>query len=83
MMTSSNIITLALELRTMDWMLIFFYNAIATSSIQHGIDISEPLPLSHLTTILQKHSYFTHPILAMPYFREDLCLEDQTQIINR
>ena len=42
-MTSSNIISLDLEHRTVDQMLTYYFNAITTSSVQYSIDLTEPL----------------------------------------
>ena len=79
MEASSNIVSLALESRSVDQTLTLYYNALIASSVQYSTDLTQPLPPYQLTLLLQKYSYYTHPILAMSFFRGDLCLEDQTE----
>ena len=57
-----------------------YYNALIASAIQYSTDLAQPLPPHQLPLLLQKYSYYTHPILAMSFFRGDLCLEDQTEV---
>ena len=80
MEASSNIVSLALEHRTVDQMLTYYYNAITASFVQYAVDLTQPLPPHKLTVLLEKYPYHTHPIFAMSFFRGDLCLEDQTEI---
>ena len=80
MAASSNIVSLALEHYMVDQMLTYYFNAIATTSVQYLIDLTQPLHPLHLTTLLEKYTYYTHRIFAMIFFRGDLCLEDQTEI---
>lgn len=80
MEASSNIVSLALEHRTVDQTLTYYYNAITASSIQYAVDLTQPLQPHQLTILLRKYPYHTHPIIAMSFFLGDLCLEDQTEI---
>ena len=80
MEASSNIVSLALESRSVDHTLTLYYNALTASAVQYATDLTQPLPPNQFTLLFQKYSYFTHPILAMTFFRGDLCLEDQTEI---
>ena len=80
MAASSNIVSLALEHRMVDKALTYYFNAIATISVQYSIDLSQPLYPLQLTTLLEKYTYYTHPIFALSLIHGDLCLEDQTEI---
>ena len=80
MVASSNIVSLALENHTVDQMLTYYFNAIIASSVQYLINLTQPLPPLQFTTLLEKHTYYTHPIFAMSFFQGDLCLKDQTEI---
>ena len=80
MEASSNIVSLALEHRTVDQTLTYYYNALTASSVQYAADLTQPLPPHQLTLLLQKYSYYTQSILAMSFFWGDLCLEDQTEV---
>ena len=80
MEASSNIVSLALEDRTVDQTLTFYFNALTASSVQYTIDLTQPLPPHQLTVLLEQYSYYIHPILAMTFFWGDLCLEDQTKV---
>lgn len=80
MQASSNMVDLALERCSVDQTLTLYYNSLTASAVQYSTDLTQPLPPNHFTLLLQKYSYYTHPILAMTFFRGDLCLEDQTKI---
>ena len=80
MEASSNIVSLALESRSVDQTLTLYYNALIASVVQYSTNLTQPPPPNQLTLLLQKYSYYTHPILAMSFFRGDLCLEDQTEV---
>ena len=80
MVASSNIVSLALEHRTMDQTLTYYFNAIVATFVQYSIDLTQPLHPLQLTTLLEKYTYYTHPIFAMSFFHGDLCLKDQTEI---
>ena len=67
MKASSNIVSLALENRKVH-MLTYYFNAIIASSVQYSIDLTQPLPPLQLTTLLEKHTYYIHPICAMSFF---------------
>ena len=82
MQASSNMVDLALEQRSVDQTLTLYYNSLTASSVQYSTDLTQPLPPHQLTLLLQKYSHYTHPILAMSFFRGDLCLEDQTEIFQ-
>ena len=77
---SSNLVNLALEDRTVDQMLTYYFNALTSCSIQYSIDLTQPLHSNQFTLLLEKYTYHTHPILAMSFFRGDLALQDQTEI---
>ena len=79
MQASSNMVDLALEQRSVDQTLTLYYNSLTASSVQYSTDLTQPLPPHQLTLLLQKYSYYTHPILAMTYFRGDLCLDEASQ----
>ena len=80
MEASSEIVSLALESRSVDQTLTMYYNALTASAVQYSVNLTQPLSPNQLTLLLHKYSYYTHPILAMTFFRGDLCLEDQTEI---
>lgn len=80
MQASSNMVDLALEHHSVDQTLTLYYNSLTASSVQYSTDLTQPVPPHQLTLLLQKYSHYTHPILAMSFFRGDLCLEDQTEI---
>ena len=61
-------------------MLTYYFNAIAATFVRYSIDLTQPLHSLQLTTLLEKYTYYTHPIFAMSFFRGDLCLEDQLEI---
>ena len=67
---SSNIVSLALENRTVDQTLTYYFNALTTSSIQYTVDLTQPLHPLQFTLLLEKYTYHAHPILAMSFFRE-------------
>ena len=80
MEASLNIVSLALEHRTVDQTLSYYFNAITASFVQYAIDLTQQLQPLQLTLLLEKYTYHTHPILAMSFFWGDLCLEDQIEI---
>ena len=80
MEASSNIVSLALENRTIDQTLTYYFNALTASSIQYTIDLTQPLHPNQFTLLLEKYTYHTHPIFAMAFFRGDLGLQDQTEV---
>ena len=80
MEASSNIVSLALESRSVDQTLTMYYIALTASAVQYFVDLTQSLSPNQLTLLLHKYSYYTHPILAMTFFRGDLCLEDQTEV---
>ena len=77
---SSNLVNLALEDRTVDQTLTYYYNALTSSSVQYSLDLTQPLHPNQLTLLLEKYTYHSHPILAMSFFRGDLALQDQTEL---
>ena len=80
MEASSNIVSLALENRTVDQMLTYYFNALTPSSVQNTIYLAQPLHPLQFTLLLEKYSFHTHPIFAMAFFRGDLCLQDQPEV---
>lgn len=80
MEASSNIVSLALENRTADQTLTYYFNALTASSVQYTVDLTQPLHPVQFSLLLEKYTYHTHPILAMSFFRGDLCLQDQTEV---
>ena len=52
MEASSNIVSLALESRSVDQTLTLYYNALTASAIQYSIDLTQPLPPHQLTLLL-------------------------------
>ena len=71
---SSNLVNLALEDRTVDQTLTYFFNSLTSCSVQYSVDLTQPLPSNQLTLLLEKYTYYTHPIIAMSFFRGDLAL---------
>ena len=69
MQASSNMVDLALEHRSADQTLTLYYNSLTASSVQYSTVLTQPLPPHQLTLLLQKYSHYTHPILAMSFFR--------------
>ena len=82
MEASSNIVSLALEHCTVDQTLTYYFNALAATSIQYSINLTQSLHPLQLTTLLEKYTYYTHHIFAMSFFQGDLYLEDQTDCTN-
>ena len=78
--SSSNIVNLALEDRTIDQILAYYFNALTSCSAQYSVDLTQPLHSNQLTLLLDKYTYPTHPIIAMSFFRGDLALQDQIEI---
>ena len=52
MEASSNIVSLALETRSVDQTLTLYFNALIVSSIQYTTDLTQPLPPNQLTLLL-------------------------------
>ena len=75
MTTSSNVITLALELQIVNQMLSFFYNTIFASSVQHCIDLTNLYP--HLISPRFCKSIL---ILPTPFW---LCLTFKETYVSR
>ena len=73
---SSNLVNLALEDRTVDQTLTYYFNALTSCSVQYSIDLTQPLHSNQFTLLLEKYTYHTHPILTMSFFRGDLALQD-------
>ena len=80
MEASSNIVSLALENRTVDQTLTYYFNALTAFSVQYTIDLTQPLHPNQFTLLLEKYTYHTHPIFAMTFFRGDLGLQDLTEV---
>ena len=80
MAASSNIVSLVLEHRMLDQTLSYYFNAITASSIQYFVELTQPLYPLQLTTLLEKYTYYTHPIFAMSFFWGNLCLQDQIEV---
>ena len=80
MEASSNIVSLALENRTVDQTLTYYFNALTASSVQYTVDLTQPLHPLQFTLLLEKYTYHTHPVFSMSFFLGDLGVQDQTEV---